>query len=174
MLDENLLSDTVIPISKTTPNLMRLREWASSASSADQSKTNASSIAICINFYGRKLLFLGDANSEDICEVLAEWAADAKQELFFDVVKLPHHGALGNNLDILNILDAHYFLLSTDGAKFSHPSKETVAKIISRPTTTTRHLIFNYSNSIYDLFSDAHTQKQYNYTIHLYDNPMEI
>lgn len=174
MLDETAHSDLIIPISKNIPNLAKLQEWAFSESSPDKSKTNASSVAICINFYGKKLLFLGDANSEDICDALTAWSAGTNQELFFDVVKLPHHGASGNNLDILNILDAHYFLLSTDGAKFSHPSKETVAKVISRPTTTTRHLIFNYSNSIYNLFSDAHTQKQYNYAIHLYDTPIEI
>lgn len=174
MLDEASHSDIVIPISKNIPNLTNLQEWALSESSPDNSKTNASSVAICVNFYGKKLLFLGDANSEDICDALTGWSAATNQELFFDVVKLPHHGASGNNLDILNILDAHLFLLSTDGAKFSHPSKETVAKIVSRPTATTRHLVFNYNNSIHDLFSDAHTQKQYNYAIHLYDNPIEI
>ena len=174
MLDEAPYSDVVVPISKNIPNLMNLQEWAFSKSSPDKSKTNASSIAICIKFYGKKLLFLGDANSEDICDALTNWSADNNQELFFDVVKLPHHGASGNNLDILNMLDAHLFLLSTDGSKFSHPSKETVAKIVSRPTATTRHIVFNYNNSIYDLFSDAHAQKQYNYAIHLYGDPIEI
>ena len=174
MLDEAPYSDLVIPISKNISNLTSLQEWAISESSPDKSKTNASSVAICINFYGKKLLFLGDANSEDICDALTDWSADTKQELFFDVVKLPHHGASGNNLDILNVLDGRLFLLSTDGSKFSHPSKETVAKIVSRPTTTTRHLVFNYNNSIHNLFSDAHTQKQYNYAIHLYNEPIEI
>lgn len=174
MLDETSHSDLVIPISENIPNLMNLQEWALSESNVDKSKTNASSVAICINFYGKKLLFLGDANSEDICDALTDWSTDTNQELFFDVVKLPHHGASGNNLDILSILDAHLFLLSTDGAKFPHPSKETVAKIVSRPTIATRHLVFNYSNNIHDLFSDAHAQKQYNYAIHLYDNPIEI
>lgn len=174
MLDENPQSDFVVPISQNIPNIMRLQEWAFSESNADKSKTNASSVAICINFYGKKLLFLGDANSEDICDALADWSAGTNQELFFDVVKLPHHGASGNNLDMLNLLDAHLFLLSTDGAKFSHPSKETVAKIVSRPTDTTRHLVFNYCNSIYNLFSETNMQRQYNYAIHLYDNPIEI
>ena len=174
MLDECQLSETVFPISQDRPNLKKLQEWAISESCADKSKTNASSIAICFNFYGKKLLFLGDANSEDICDALISWSTEFKQDLLFDVVKLPHHGASGNNLDMLNIMDAHYFILSTDGVKFSHPSKETVAKIISRPTATTRHLIFNYKNEIYNLFSDVPTQKQYDYAIHLYDSPIEI
>lgn len=174
MLDETSHFDLVIPIAKSNPNLANLREWAFSESSPDKSKTNASSIAICISFYGKKLLFLGDANSEDICAALTDWSAGTNQELFFDVVKLPHHGASGNNLDILNMLDAHIFLLSTDGSKFSHPSKETVAKIVSRPTDATRHLFFNYRNSIHNLFLDTNTQNQYNYAIHLYDKPIEI
>lgn len=174
MLDESQISETVIPIAQSWPNLKSLQEWATAECCADKSKTNASSIAICIKFYDKKLLFLGDANSEDICDTLTTWATDFEQDLFFDIVKLPHHGAAGNNLDILNKIDARYFILSTDGVKFSHPSKETVAKIVSRPTTTTRHLIFNYKNEIFNLFSDASTQKQYDYSIHLYDSPIEV
>ena len=174
MLDECQLSETVIPISQSSPNLNCLQEWATSECCADMSKTNASSIAICFNFYGKKLLFLGDANSEDICDALMTWSTDYEQDLFFDVVKLPHHGASGNNLDMLNIADARYFILSTDGERFSHPSKETVAKIVSRPTAMTRQLVFNYKNRIYDLFSDESAQKQYDYAVHLYDGPIEI
>ena len=174
MLDECQLSETVIPISQSRPNIKSLQEWAALEWCADKSKTNASSIAICFNFYGKKLLFLGDANSEDICDALITWSTEFKQDLFFDIVKLPHHGASGNNLDLLNIIDARYFILSTDGEKFSHPSKETVAKIVSRPTGRTRHLIFNYQNEMFNLFSDVPTQTQYDYSIHLYDSPIEI
>lgn len=165
LLDEMPRAIISEPISKKLLCIDEIEEWAEVEVDGDTSITNASSIALCIRFYGRKYLFPGDAVAEDLIKAVSEWRVATKQNLYFDVIKLPHHGSMKNCMKILDYIDGEYYLISTDGRKFSHPDKETLAKIVTRPTEKQRCLLFNYENEMYSLFSDLKSQEKYNFRV---------
>lgn len=165
MLDENPEDEYVEYISTHTDGLENVKDWAATSFKGDPSITNTSSIVICIHFIGRKLLFAGDAPEDALIPALLKWQDTTGNDLYFDVVKLPHHGSGNNNCALLDYLDGRFFLISTDGKKHNHPSKEAIAKIISRDTQSPRYLCFNYKHSICSLFSDENAESTYQYKV---------
>lgn len=152
-------------IAGTIENLGEIAKWADKSPIPDNSVTNASSIVICIRYFGKTVLFPGDATSNDLIVALQTWCNEVGHPLWFDIIKLPHHGSARNCLNLLDYIDGTYFLISTDGKKFSHPDKETLAKIVSRPVKpcTRRKLLFNYRNNKYILFSEKASEEKYQY-----------
>ena len=165
MLDEKAADEYVEPISAHTTSIENIESWATATFKADHSVTNNASIAICIHFWGRKLLFTGDAPQETLIPALRKWKEKTGNDLFFDIVKLPHHGSGNNNCALLDCLDGRFFLISTDGKKYSHPNKETIAKIICRDSRETRYLCFNYKHPIYYLFCNQNAESMYRYKV---------
>lgn len=100
-----------------------LSELASSSiCRSDRSINNKNSIVFIFEYEGRRLLFTGDAWAEDIIRGLG----DGMQ--YFDLVKLPHHGAAGNiSPGFKNHINCSNFLICTDGVM--HPDKQTIAKL---------------------------------------------
>lgn len=174
MLDEKLLIDSIDPISSTNLDLNDLEKWSACSSDKDLSITNISSIAICIRFYGYKLLFPGDAAGEDLVAALLRWSQRYNESLYFDVIKLPHHGTLRNCGKLLDAVDGKYFLISTDGKHHLHPSKETLAKIVAYSGEDTRILLFNYENDMYRLFHQEDFEVQYGYHSKIMEGALEI
>lgn len=85
--------------------------------SRDASVSNQASIVFTLEYKNSKILFTGDAWSDSI---------PAGE---FDLVKLPHHGSARNISDnIISSLNTNSFLICADGS--SHPSKQTIAKLI--------------------------------------------
>ena len=174
MLDEKLLMDSIDPISATNLDLNDLEKWSAWSSGKDLSITNISSIAICIRFYGYKLLFPGDAAGEDLVVTLLRWSQRYNESLYFDVIKLPHHGTLRNCGKLLDAVDGKYFLISTDGKHHLHPSKETLAKIVAYSGKCTRILLFNFANDMYRLFHQEDFEVQYGYHSKIMEGALEI
>ena len=115
---------------------------------ADTSETNASSIAFIANIGHTRLLFLGDALTEDI-EVKLKELAKTKTSLVFDAIKISHHGSLhSTSPSLLELIDAPVFLISTNGKKHSHPDIEVLKAIVDRPCKFSRTLYFNYSTPV--------------------------
>lgn len=113
----------------------------------DNSVANASSIAFLLEQDGRSALFTGDAHSPVLIaglrRLLAERGADI---LDVDLVKLPHHGSAANvTAELLALIRAPRFLVSTNGAIFKHPDAAAVRRVIDagqgRAAPT---LFFNY------------------------------
>ena len=174
MLDEKVLTDNLEPISIATLDLNCIEKWSTCSSEKDLSITNISSIAMCIRFYGYKLLFPGDAAGEDLAAALIHWSQQFNESLYFDVIKLPHHGTLRNCSKLLDTVDGTYFLLSTDGKHYGHPSKETLAKIVVRSGEHTRFLLFNYENNMYRLFHQEEYEAKYGYHSQIMEEALEI
>ncbi|MDO9180663.1 MAG: AVAST type 1 anti-phage system MBL fold metallo-hydrolase Avs1a [Agitococcus sp.] len=111
---------------------------------SDTSVTNRSSIAMIVELNGRRILFLGDAWAEDIVETLQQLQAKG-QSLVFDAVKLSHHGSLHNTSpQLLQMIDAPIYFISTNGQGHGHPDFEVLAAIVDRPASFQRTLYFNY------------------------------
>lgn len=138
---------------------------ASAVVPPDKSLTNASSIGFILEFLNRRALFLGDSTPEASTAALQYWQRQTGNPLYFDVIKMPHHGSKRNCLELLDYVDSPLYLISSDGTQYNHPSPETIAKIVFRPTRQTRRIVFNYPHSIYARFSNPEWKSQYRYDV---------
>ena len=138
----------------------------------DKSVTNGSSISFIIEYAGVKVLFLGDAHEDIIYDELIELQKNGYC-LDFNLIKIAHHGSNKNiSQRLLQILESPKYLISTNGKKHGHPSRETIAKIISKKTEYHKELIFNYKIERID--SDfAPLQGKYNVSM-IYSNILQI
>jgi beta-lactamase superfamily II metal-dependent hydrolase len=111
----------------------------------DQSTANGTSIAFLAEFEGKSCLFLADAHADVICESLKKLVPHGAERLKVDAVKVSHHGSRYNiSPELVSLIDAKHFLISTDSSKKqNHPNKEAIDAIlewsVQKPT-----LWFNY------------------------------
>jgi hypothetical protein len=111
---------------------------------ADKSVTNGSSISVLMTFDGVRMLFLADAWAEDSVEAMKKLRAEG-ESLTFDAIKISHHGSLQNTSpELLRLVDAPVYFVSSNGAVHEHPDIEVLKAIVDRPTTFTRTIHFNY------------------------------
>lgn len=85
----------------------------------DTSPNNRTSVVMEVLFAGRKMLFTGDAWPEDVRKI----AGDT-----YDLIKLLHHGSVGNLSESWQQIRCNQFILCTDGK--NHPDKQTIAKLL--------------------------------------------
>lgn len=111
----------------------------------DTSITNGSSIATIIELNGIRLLMLADAFAEDVLSKLREMEEEG-ESMIFDAIKISHHGSNYNTSpELLSVVDAPRYFISTDGSKHNHPDIELLRAIVDRQASFTRTLYFNYS-----------------------------
>ena len=139
----------------------------------DNAPANGSSIAFVLTIGEMKLLMLADAHMDLICASLDEYSSG---KIFFDLIKVAHHGSAGNISEaLLEKIDGKRYLFSTNGDRHNHPDRETIARIIIRPATHTRELIFNYRTANAAFFDREDWKIKYNYNItYLGDEPHKI
>lgn len=118
-------SDSEVQISSISSNNSDIN-WEKEALKEDEkidsSITNRSSIVMLIKYRELSLLFPGDYPLRSMADELPEC---------IDVVKLPHHGS-GKSIDknFIKNKEVSYYLLSTDGKKYNHPSKTIIGNIL--------------------------------------------
>ena len=111
--------------------------------STDQSPSNASSIALLLSDGEKRILLLGDAHAEVICETLAHSGPGRKLEI--DLLKMSHHGSQANtSADLLSKIQCKRFAFSTNGKIHFHPDQIAIARVVA--CTQNAQLIFNYAN----------------------------
>lgn len=111
---------------------------------ADPSPTNGSSIAAIVEAGGKRVLFLGDAWAADVVEEMKRLQSGSAP-VMFDAIKVSHHGSFHNtSVDLLSLIDAPIYLISSDGSRHGHPDFEVLAEIVDRPTGFERKIYFNY------------------------------
>lgn len=89
----------------------------------DSSINNRNSAVIIFEYEGHRLLLTGDGWSEDIIAGLG------REPQHFDLVKMPHHGAIGNiSEEWPSHIKTEKVLICTDG--IAHPDKHTIAKLV--------------------------------------------
>jgi hypothetical protein len=109
---------------------------------ADTGKPNASSIAFIAEYAKKRVLFLGDAPAKSILAALERFEPGG-QRIDFDVVKLSHHGSKRNlNLALAERIRSPKWIVSTNGARFEHPNRECLARVIVTQDQPT--FVFNY------------------------------
>lgn len=139
------IPDPVTPATKTIAASANRR--LADVYTPDKSITNASSIAFILWSGAARLLLVGDAWSEDVVVELKKLQT-ASTPVFFDAIKVSHHGSLRNtSVDLLALADSPCFLVSTNGAGHHHPDFEVLAEIVDRPASFERHIYFNYETA---------------------------
>ena len=115
------------------------------AYSSDNSPTNASSIAFIATIGAFRLLFLGDAWSEDIEDQIKNIKPEDGR-MMFDMIKISHHGSVHNtSKELLELIDSPKFFISTNGSGHGHPDIAVLKEIVDRECEFERHLFFSYS-----------------------------
>ena len=111
----------------------------------DISITNGSSIATIIELNGIRLLMLADAWAEDVLKELLTMKSQG-ESMTFDAIKISHHGSNYNTSpELLSVVDAPRYFISSNGSKHNHPDIELLQAIVDREANFTRTLYFNYS-----------------------------
>jgi hypothetical protein len=106
---------------------------------------NGSSIGTIIELGGVRILMLADAWAEDVLESLQKYQLMG-HSMIFDAIKISHHGSLHNTSpELLQVIDAPIYFISSNGSRYDHPDIEVLIEIIDRPANFSRTLLFNYS-----------------------------
>jgi beta-lactamase superfamily II metal-dependent hydrolase len=130
----------------------------------DMKEANGSSIAFILEYGKYNLLFLGDAPPTIVEERLKILYKPSDFPIYFDAIKISHHGSRKNTSPtLLQLIDSKNYLISTNGDKHSHPDIETLALIVKRDTKYTRNLIFNYKNSIVEIIDNDRLKTEFKY-----------
>lgn len=142
------------------------------------SVVNASSIAFILEFYDKKLLFLGDSCSETLeCNLRRFLNERSLEKIHFDAVKVSHHGSKHNtSMDLLSMIEADRYIISTNGKGRgnSHPDNECIYRIIVSNSYKSKELLFNYKPlRIFNKIDREDLKTKYNYSIR-YSNDQNI
>jgi len=135
----------------------------------DSAPGNGSSIAFVLEADNKKILMLADAHAEPIIEQLKILYPD-QSTIFFDAVKIAHHGSIFNNPKALfDLIDSPVYMISTNGSHPSHvhPDLQTLAFIINRPLRgdiKCRKLVFNYYPAHLTELFDVKLSNHFNYS----------
>lgn len=122
-----------------------LEELANRPTALDGSVPNGSSIAILLEHRGASVLLAADAFSPVLAPAIKALCERRGLEgcLEVDVHKLSHHGSRANvTSDLVRVVKAKHYVVSTNNTHFAHPNDEALARVIvegNRPT-----LWFNY------------------------------
>jgi len=139
---------------------------ANSPFDSDNSEANGSSIAILAEFDDRRILLAGDAYPDVILESIQRLVGPGENDrLQLDAFKVPHHGSKANiNQQILAKVDCTRYLFSTNGARFKHPDKEAVARVIKFGGREPE-LVFNYRTDYNLVWEDRRLMESHGYSV---------
>lgn len=132
----------------------------------DTAPANGSSISFILEYENKKLLFLADSHPSVIQKSLHLHYENDDFPIFFDMIKLSHHGSNGNTSpELLELIDSDKYIFSTNGKPFQHPDIETIARIVNRKAKKTRELFFNYPLEIVKHLRNNVLMERYNFKI---------
>lgn len=125
---------------------------------SDRSPANGSSIAFLLEHDGVAVLFGADAYARVLADSLRR-LSEARNPgrglpIRLDAFKLPHHGSLANvSEELVTATLCSRYLVSTNGAVFGHPDRET-AELIAKHAPASEFLC-NYKSDTTLAFADA-------------------
>jgi beta-lactamase superfamily II metal-dependent hydrolase len=150
------------------PELLDLDELARTRPPKDPSAANQSSIAVLAEFADRAVLLTGDAHANVLAGSIRSLQRNrglAGQRLRLDALKVSHHGsANATTKELLDLLDCHNYLISTDGGGgHYHPDRPAIARLIKWGGESPK-LYFNYRTEFTQLWEHPALQDRHHYT----------
>jgi beta-lactamase superfamily II metal-dependent hydrolase len=152
------------------PGLLRrgmpsLEDLAASKTAIDKALPNGSSIALLVEYKKKSVLLAADAHPDLLVEELRALAdiRQVKLPWSVDVFKLPHHGSRANvTTELLTVVRARHYVVSTNNAQFGHPDAEALARVICSGDQPT--IWFNYATKQNLLWNDPERRARYGYS----------
>lgn len=132
----------------------------------DTSVVNSTSIAFVLEYYDKKFLFLGDSiiKEKNYCQIIKNLEKEYKDNLDFELIKLPHHGSKYNiSKDFISLVNSKEYIISTNSKKFNHPDIDVLANLILKKGYKT--FIFNYEIKQALFIKKEEWEKEYEYDI---------
>lgn len=170
--------DSVITRAKgaiSSSDSVTIENLVASKITEDTSVNNGSSLAFVLEYQNHRVLFLGDAHPTQVTAALKSYYGEDLFPLWFDAVKVSHHGSANNlSSELLACLDSSCFLISTNGKRHHHPDREAIARIIARDTSSPRHIVCNYSTKAAKFFNKPEWKEKYRYDIFMPESDKEI
>lgn len=133
----------------------------------DNSVANSSSISFLFEYDGHALLLTGDSHSPPLVDGIQRLLKQRKQDAFtVDAFKLPHHCSKFNvTEELLALVDTPRYLVSTNGARYKHPDREAVLRVVDGPSRRDDiEVFFNYVSDTTSRWTKSSTAKRYRYT----------
>lgn len=145
-------------------SVAEVEAFAESDFEGDSSEANGSSIAVVLEFAGKRALLLGDAHMDVIEPALKRFADGNDSRLHFDCIKISHHGSKGTvSKEFLELVDCQNYLISTNGSRHKHPNPEAIARILKFGGDN-RTLHFNYRSAFSEAWDIKKLKKEFNYS----------
>jgi hypothetical protein len=133
----------------------------------DSSVANGSSISLLFEYDGRSLLLTGDSHAAPLVAGIKRLLAERGEDrLHVDAFKLPHHCSKANVTDdLLALVDTSRYLVSTNGARYKHPDRAAVLRVLEQPERPDDlELVFNYVSATTSRWTKETNAKKYRYT----------
>lgn len=122
----------------------------------DTSPVNGASIALLLEWKGKKFLLLSDAHPSTVVRSLRQKYGDSLP-IDVEILKVSHHGSSKNTSDdLLNAINCKNFIISANAnKKHYHPSKEALSRILLNKGIENTNFYFTYFNlDLKKIFSD--------------------
>ncbi|MGA9994551.1 MAG: hypothetical protein WBP93_04005 [Pyrinomonadaceae bacterium] len=141
-----------------------IEQLAASPFKPDTGEPNGSSIAVLLQYAGKKALLTGDAHADRIVESIKTFKRKAKR-LKLHALKVAHHGSEHNiSCELMELLDCNRYLVSTNGSYFKHPTPEAIARIVKFSGRNTT-VFFNYQSKYTKVWNRAAWKAKYGYEV---------
>jgi beta-lactamase superfamily II metal-dependent hydrolase len=148
--------------SRTKPTVNNVKDLALEPVRADTTSPNGASIAFVLEAGNKRVLFTADAHPGDVASGLERYAGPGR--VWFDAVKVAHHGSAKNNTAILiDRLQSPNWLISTDGSGHGHPNVPPIARILLAPSDG-KLLVFNYRSNANADWDNDDLRKAFKYS----------
>lgn len=143
----------------------------------DLSPKNEASIAFIWEHEGHRILFMGDANPNQVVKKIGDVYNDAPKPVLFDAIKISHHGsAHSTSKELVNVADSERYFVT--GGASARPSYQALARIIIAPLPedlSHREIRYNRENDILkSLASNESLKDKLHYSIIANANEYEV
>jgi Metallo-beta-lactamase superfamily len=113
---------------------------------SDTGEANGSSIALLVEYEGKRILCAADAHAVPLASALGR-LPDEEERIRLSAFKLSHHGSRkSTSSELLKRVACNRYLISTNGSYFGHPDPEAIARVLVNGGKNPS-LIFNYDVS---------------------------
>lgn len=141
------------------------------------SPANEASIAFIWEHEGHRILFMGDANPDQVVKKIGDVYKDIPKPVLFDAIKISHHGsAHSTSKGLVSIADSERYFV-TGGAN-ARPSYQALSRIIIAPLPedlSHREIGYNRENDILkSLASNESLKDKLHYSITANANEYEV
>lgn len=141
------------------------------------SPANEASIAFIWEHEGHRILFMGDANPDQVVKKIGDVYKDTPKPVLFDAIKISHHGsAHSTSKELVSIADSERYFV-TGGAN-TRPSYQALSRIIIAPLPedlSHREIRYNRENDILkSLASNESLKDKLHYSVTANANEYEV